>query len=95
MTGVLSVYGQAKTSKISGMPGAFSRMGFGARGAGMGNSLSAVTDGNLVSYYNPAVIPFQEGNSFQSAYRSTGPLMFLALPAVSNSGRTRTGPPDR
>ncbi len=55
-------------SEISSMPGAFSRMGFGARGMGMGNAMSAVTTGNKVAYYNPALSVFQEGNSFQSSY---------------------------
>ncbi len=59
---------QPQFSKIGSMPGAFSRMGFGARGIGMGNAFTAVIDGNLVSYYNPAVSVFQEGNSFQTAY---------------------------
>jgi len=59
---------QSTISEISSMPGAFSRMGFGARGIGMGNAMSAVKEGNLVSYYNPALIPFQEGNSFQTSY---------------------------
>ncbi len=59
---------QPQFSKIASMPGAFSRMGFGARGIGMGNAMSAVTDGNLVSYYNPALSVFQEGNSFQTSY---------------------------
>ena len=48
-----SVFSQPVSSEISSMPGAFSRMGFGARGMGMGNALSSVTEGNLVSYYNP------------------------------------------
>ena len=34
----------------------------------MGNAMSAVRDGSLVSYYNPALAPFQEGNSFQTSY---------------------------
>jgi hypothetical protein len=59
---------QPQFSKISSMPGAFSRMGFGARGIGMGNALTAVIEGNLVSYYNPAVSVFQEGNAFQTGY---------------------------
>ncbi|MBA4406202.1 hypothetical protein C0389_02895 [bacterium] len=59
---------QSAVSDISSMPGAFSRMGFGARGMGMGNAMSAVRDGSLVSYYNPALAPFQEGNSFQTSY---------------------------
>jgi hypothetical protein len=59
---------QPQFSEIAVKPGAFSRMGFGARGIGMGNALSAVTTGNLVSYYNPALIVYQEGNSFQTSY---------------------------
>jgi len=62
------VSAQSTVSDISSMPGAFSRMGFGARGMGMGNAMSAVKDGSLVSYYNPALAPFQEGNSFQTSY---------------------------
>lgn len=66
---VISIlYSQSKTSEISSKAGAFSRMGFGARGMGMGNAVSAVTDGNLVSYYNPALSVFQIGNSFQATY---------------------------
>jgi hypothetical protein len=57
-----------QSSDISSMPGAFSRMGFGARGMGMGNAVSAVTEGNLVSYYNPALSVFQQDNSFQTSY---------------------------
>ncbi|MCU0344856.1 MAG: hypothetical protein MUF28_13670 [Ignavibacterium sp.] len=59
---------QPKFTEINSKVGAFSRMGFGARGIGMGNAMSSVTTGNLVSYYNPAVTPFQEGNSFQTGY---------------------------
>lgn len=61
-------FSQPKVSEISSMPGAFSRMGFGARGMGMGNALSSVTEGNLVSYYNPALSVFQQDNSFQTSY---------------------------
>ncbi len=63
-----AVFSQPKYSEISSMPGAFSRVGFGARGIGMGNAMSAVTEGNLVSYYNPALSAFQEDNSFQTSY---------------------------
>ena len=62
------VSAQSTVSDISSMSGAFSRMGFGARGMGMGNAMSAVTEGNLVSYYNPALASFQQGNSFQTSY---------------------------
>jgi hypothetical protein len=65
---VSQLIAQPKFSEMSVMPGAFSRMGFGPRGIGMGNALSALTEGNLVAYYNPASSVFQEGNSFQSGY---------------------------
>lgn len=64
---------QPAFSEMAVNPGAFSRIGFGARGIGMGNAMSAVTDGNLVSYYNPAVTVFQKDNSFHTSYT------FLAL----------------
>jgi len=44
-------------AQIGGGAGAFSRMGFGARGIGMGNAMTAVTTGDLESYYNPALLP--------------------------------------
>ena len=81
------------------MPGAFSRMGFGARGMGMGNAMSAVTEGNLVSYYNPALAVFQNGNLFQTSYsflsfdRSLNFLSFTKrfdLFASSNSSKPRS-----
>lgn len=59
-------------------PGAFSRMGFGARGIGLGNAVSSITEGELVSYYNPAITPFQEKNSFQAGYT------FLSLDRALN-----------
>lgn len=62
------VFAQPQFTKINSMPGAFSRMGFGARGIGMGNAMSAVIDGNLVSYYNPAISVYQENNSFHTSF---------------------------
>lgn len=43
-------------------------MGFGARGMSMGNAMVAITYGDLVSYYNPAISAFQTGNSISTAY---------------------------
>lgn len=71
-------YSQSKTSEINSSVGAFSRMGFGARGMGMGNALSSVTEGNIVSYYNPALSVFQERNFFQASYS------FLSLDRTLN-----------
>lgn len=59
---------QPKFNEMSVKPGAFSRMGFGPRGIGLANGLSALTEGNLVAYYNPASSVFQKGNSFQTGY---------------------------
>ncbi len=59
---------QPKFTEINSKTGVFSRMGFGARGIGMGNAMSSVTTGNLVSYYNPAISPFQENNSVHTGY---------------------------
>ncbi|MBI5645557.1 MAG: hypothetical protein HY962_01385 [Ignavibacteriae bacterium] len=42
-----------------GKAGAFTRLGFGARGMGMGNAMSAITSGAISSTYNPALTPFQ------------------------------------
>lgn len=65
---LVSLQAQPEFSGISSKAGAFSRMGFGARGIGMGNAMSAVTIGELNSYYNPALSSFQEGNSFHTSY---------------------------
>lgn len=60
-------------AQIGGKAGAYSRMGFGARGMAMGNALTAVTTGDATSYYNPATIPFAE---YRSATLSFGILSF-------------------
>jgi len=62
------IIAQPQFSEMAVQPGAFSRMGFGARGMGMGNAMSAVITGELVSYYNPAVTVFQENNSVLTGY---------------------------
>jgi opacity protein-like surface antigen len=63
-----SVFAQPQFSEMGASVGAFSRMGFGARGIGMGNAMTAVTSGELVSYYNPAATVFQEKNSVLTGY---------------------------
>src|SRR5512141_2803546 len=47
-------------AQTTGSAGAFARIGFGARGMGMGNALSAVTTGAISTYYNPALSAFSE-----------------------------------
>lgn len=63
---------QRKMSDISSAPGAFSRIGFGARGIGMGNALGAIKSGNVFTYYNPALAVFQNDNSFNAQYTFLG-----------------------
>ena len=57
---VISVPLAAAVAGSGGTSGAFSRMGFGARGIGMGNAQTAVVSGDVTGYYNPALIPFVE-----------------------------------
>jgi hypothetical protein len=45
-------------AQTAGRAGAFARMGFGARGMGMGNAMTAVITGEVSSYYNPALPAF-------------------------------------
>jgi hypothetical protein len=47
-------------AQSAGKAGAYSRMGFGARGIGMGNALTAVNSGDINTYYNPALAAFSE-----------------------------------
>ena len=46
-----------------GTAGTYTRLGFGARGLGMGNALTAVTDGAVQTYYNPALAAFSENRT--------------------------------
>ncbi|HUL44747.1 MAG TPA: hypothetical protein VLY03_10350 [Bacteroidota bacterium] len=55
-------------SQNAGTAGAFARMGFGARGMGMGNALTAVIDGDVSTYYNPALSAFSEHRVGQATY---------------------------
>jgi len=62
------VFAQPQFTELGSRVGAFSRIGFGARGIAMGNAMSAVINGELVSYYNPAVTVFQNNNSVLTGY---------------------------
>lgn len=78
-------------AQLGGTAGAYARMGFGARGMGMGNALTAVTTGDVVAYYNPAALPFTE---YRNASASFGILSFdrrlnflsYAQPLKGNAG---------
>ena len=59
--------------ELGGQAGSAFRMGFGARGMATANALSAVSNGDALSYYNPALTPFQ---TRPTAFVSTGFLPF-------------------
>jgi hypothetical protein len=60
LTMILVIGSLPALGQIGGTPGAFSRMGFGARGMAMGNAMSAVVWGPDASYYNPALTAWTE-----------------------------------
>jgi hypothetical protein len=68
-----SKVGAQNAYDLGGLPGSAMRMGFGARGMTLGNSIGAMTNDDGLSYYNPAIVPFQ---TERTAYLSTG---FLTL----------------
>lgn len=55
-------------AQLSGMPGSFARLGFGARGMGMGNAMTAVSEGEVSSFYNPAATPFLSSGIVTASY---------------------------
>lgn len=86
---VLILLGSTSFAQIGGAPGAYSRMGFGARGLGLGNAMTAVVSGDVIGYYNPAVIPLAE---YRNASGSFG---LLSLDRTLNFlSFTQTLPPD-
>lgn len=50
-------------SKLGGLPGSATRMGYGAFGIGMGNAVSALVSKDIVGYYNPSLTPYQNNPS--------------------------------
>jgi hypothetical protein len=55
-------------AQIGGTAGSFSRLGFGARGMGMGNALTAINSGDISSYYNPALAAFSEHRTIAATF---------------------------
>jgi hypothetical protein len=81
--------GSTASAQIGGAAGSYSRMGFGARGMGMGNAMTAVVSGDVIGYYNPGVIPLAENRN------ASGSFGLLSLDRSLNFlGFTQTLPPD-
>lgn len=59
---ILIIAGVVNTgySQLGSYPGAFSRMGFTARGISMGNAVVSDAFGDINGFYNPALATFQE-----------------------------------
>lgn len=55
-------------AQLAGAPGAFTRMGFGARGMGMGNALASVRIGENSGSYNPAAAAFLTRSTASASY---------------------------
>lgn len=68
MLGMLVMHPVHSSAQLGGRAGAYSRMGFGARGMGMGNALTAVTTGDAVGYYNPATLPFAQYRNISASF---------------------------
>ncbi len=55
---LIAAFPRISHAQLAGLPGSEFRMGFGARGIAMGNAMTAVSDGEISSFYNPALLPF-------------------------------------
>lgn len=49
------LYGEMASAQNGGFAGAYNRMGFGARGMGMGNAMTALYQQGIYAHYNPAL----------------------------------------
>ena len=88
---VICVFSTIATAQLEGTAGAFSRLGFGARGMGMGNAMSAVTSGENSGYYNPATVALLKQQTVSLSYgiltldRNLNTL-FYSMPIDTNAG---------
>jgi len=65
---LLEMASSASYAQLGGLPGSFSRMGFGARGMAMGNAMTAVSTSEVLSYYNPALPAFSQRRTASATY---------------------------
>ncbi len=91
MTVLMLMFCSNSFAQLAGTAGAFSRMGFGARGMGMGNAFTAVKTGENSGYYNPAIVALLKENSASLSYgilsldRNMNS-MFYSQPIDTNAG---------
>jgi len=65
---ILLLFASSASAQLAGTPGAFSRMGFGARGMALGNAMTAVNSGEIPGFYNPAALTFLKSSSVSISY---------------------------
>ena len=65
---LLILFTSVVSAQLAGSPGAFSRMGFGARGMALGNAMTAVKNGEIPGFYNPAGISYLKNRNASVAY---------------------------
>lgn len=78
------------SAQSAGTPGAFTRMGFGGRGMGMGNAMTAVRTGDLSGFYNPSVLLYQRQRIASLSYTALSldrshNALFVTLPLDTNA----------
>lgn len=78
-------------SQTAGTAGAFARMGFGARGIGMGNALTAVIAGDVSTYYNPALSAFSEHRTAAATFSILSLDRYLNFLSYSQSIKPTAG----
>jgi hypothetical protein len=78
-------------AQIEGTAGSFSRMGFSARGMGMGNAMVAIRTGENSGYYNPASVALLTQQTVSLSYgmltldRNLNTI-FYSMPIDTNAG---------
>lgn len=83
-------------NQVKNAPGAFTRMGFDAKGLSMGNAVSAVRNDNYTTYYNPSLCAFQEKPTFSATYtfldldRNLNTLCYIQQLKIKQADSTRT-----
>ena len=65
---LLIFFSSVVSAQLAGTPGAFARMGFGARGMALGNAMTAVKSGEIPGFYNPAGISFLKKSNASISY---------------------------
>lgn len=78
-------------AQLAGTAGSFARLGFGARGMGMGNAMTAVLSGENSGYYNPAAVKFLDAQYGSISYGALSldrklNALFYGTPLDTNAG---------